>query len=94
MNRKRVQRVYSEAGLSVRRRAWKRVAVGFVPHSMPITVNIRWSMDVVSHALADGRKIRALSVVDDFSCECPVIVCTTGRIFGVKHSTAGTMSMG
>ena len=73
VNRTRVQRVYREAGLSVRRRARKRVAVERVPRSMPITVNIRWSMDFVSDALADGRKIRALSIVDDFSRECPVI---------------------
>ncbi len=73
VNRKRVQRVYREAGLSVRRRARKRVAVERVPRSMPITVNIRWSMDFVSDALADGRKIRALFIVDDFSRDCPVI---------------------
>jgi putative transposase len=73
VNRKRVQRVYREAGWSVRRRARKRVAVERVPRSTPITVNIRWSMDFVSDALADGRKIRALSIVDDFSRECPVI---------------------
>ena len=73
VNRKRVQRVYREAGLSVRRRARKRVAVERVPRSMPIAVNIRWSMDFVSDALADGRKFRALSIVDDFSRECPVI---------------------
>jgi len=73
VNRKRVQRVYRDAGLSVRRRPRKRVAVERVPRSMPITTNIRWSMDFVSDALADGRKFRALSVVDDFSRECPVI---------------------
>ena len=73
VNRKRVQRVYHDAGLSVRRRPRKRVAVERVPRSMPLGVNIRWSMDFVSDALADGRKFRALSVVDDFSRECPVI---------------------
>ena len=73
MNRKRVQRVYRDAGLSVRRRPRKRVAVERVPRSMPVGVNIRWSMDFVSDAMADGRKFRAFSVVDDFSRECPVI---------------------
>lgn len=73
VNRKRVQRVYRDAGLSVRRRPRKRVAVERVPRSTPLGVNIRWSMDFVSDALADGRKFRALSVVDDFSRECPVI---------------------
>ena len=73
VNRKRVQRVYRDAGLSVRRRPRKRVAVERVPRSVPIGVNIRWSMDFVSDAMADGRKFRAFSLVDDFSRECPVI---------------------
>lgn len=73
VNRKRVQRVYRDAGLSVRRRPRKRVAVERVPRSTPLHLNIRWSMDFVSDALADGRKFRALSVVDDCSRECPVI---------------------
>jgi putative transposase len=73
VNRKRVQRVYRDAGLSVRRRPRKRVSVARAPRSVPIEVNIRWSMDFVSDALADGRKFRAFSVVDDCSRECPVI---------------------
>ena len=40
---------------------------------MPVGVNIRWSMDFVSDAMADGRKFRAFSLADDFSRECPVI---------------------
>ena len=73
MNRKRVQRVYRDAGLSVRRRPRKRVAVERVPRSVPIGVKIRWSVDFVSDAMADGRKFRAFSLVDDFNRECPVI---------------------
>ena len=73
VNRKRVQRVYREAGLAVRRRPRKRVAVERVRRSMPIAANIRWSMDFISDALADGRKFRGFSVVDDFSRECLVI---------------------
>ncbi len=73
VNRKRVQRVSREAGLSVRRRPRKRVAVERVPRSTPLHANIRWSMDFVSDALADGRKFRALSVVDDCTRACPVI---------------------
>ena len=67
------QRVYREAGVLVRQHARKRVAVERVPRRMPIPVHIRWSMDDVSDALADGRKIRSLSIVDDFRRECPVI---------------------
>jgi putative transposase len=36
----------------------------------PTRMNERWSMDFVQDALADGRKIRVLNVVDDFTREC------------------------
>ena len=35
--------------------------------------NERWSMDVVLDALADGWKVRALTIVDEFPRECPAI---------------------
>ena len=34
-------------------------------------------MDFVSDALYDGRKFRCLTVIDDFSRECPMIVVDT-----------------
>ena len=73
VNRKLVQRVYREEGLSVRRRRRKRVAVVRVPIAAPTGPNERWSMDFVSDALADGRKIRALTIVDEYTRECPAI---------------------
>ncbi len=65
VNHKLVLRLYREEGLAVRRRAKKRVAVLRVPRSTPIVANERWSMDFVSDALADGRAIRCLTIVDD-----------------------------
>ena len=73
VNRKLVQRVYREEGLHIRRRARKRVAVPRVPMAMPLEANDRWSMDVVSDALGDGRKFRALTIVDDVTRESPAI---------------------
>lgn len=73
VNRKLVQRVYREEGLHIRRRARKRVAVPRVPMAMPHQANDRWSMDFVSDALGDGRKFRALTIVDDVTRESPVI---------------------
>lgn len=73
VNRKLVQRLYREEGLVVRRRKRKRVAVPRTPVPAPTRVNERWSMDFVSDALGNGRKIRALTLVDDFTRECPVI---------------------
>jgi putative transposase len=73
VNKKLVQRVYREEGLSVRRRKRKRVAIARVPVPAPTRPNERWSMDFVSDALADGRKFRALTLIDDYTRECPVI---------------------
>jgi putative transposase len=73
VNRKLVQRVYREEGLHVRRRKRKRVAVPRVPLPAPTTPNEQWSMDFVSDALGDGRKFRALTLVDDFTRESPAI---------------------
>lgn len=73
VNRKLVQRLYREEGLHVRRRARKRVAVPRVPMPMPLQANERWSMDFVSDALGDGRKFRALTIVDDVTREVPAI---------------------
>jgi putative transposase len=73
VNRKLVQRVYREEGLHIRRRVRKRVAVQRVPIAMPTQANDRWSMDFVSDALGDGRKFRALTLVDDVTRESPAI---------------------
>ena len=73
VNRKLVQRLYREEGLTVRRRTRKRVAVRRTPVAPPCAANERWSMDFVSDALADGRKFRSLTLVDDVTRECPAI---------------------
>ena len=39
----------------------------------PERMNQHWSMDFVSDSLFNGRKFRVLTVVDDFSRECPVL---------------------
>ena len=70
VNHKRVYRLYREEGLSVRRRKRKRmVGIARVPTMAPERPNQRWSMDFVSDALASGRRIRVLTVIDDFTRE-------------------------
>ena len=71
MNAKRVYRLYREEGLTVRIKRRKK----FASHSRvrpgaAARVNDRWSMDFVSEALSDGRKIRVLTVIDSFTREC------------------------
>jgi putative transposase len=78
INHKKVERIYREEGLSLRKRKRKKVAAQtrllLPPTQRP---NERWSMDFVSDSLATGRRFRALAIVDDFSRECPAIEVDT-----------------
>jgi putative transposase len=71
VNAKRIYRLYTEEGLIVRTQKRKeraqrqRVAQGLA--SRP---NQRWSMDFVAQRLSDGRWIRVLTVVDQYTREC------------------------
>ncbi len=69
-NHKRIFRIYQEERLQVRRRTKKRAAKwrGEKPEAAQ-RPNQRWSLDFVSDQLADGRRFRALTVVDDFTRE-------------------------
>lgn len=70
-NHKKIYRIYREEGLQVRRRKKKRArSQPRRPLRRPETVDERWSMDFVSDYLQDGRRLRVLNVVDDFSGEC------------------------
>jgi putative transposase len=78
INVKRVYRLYRLAGLSVRRRNRKRIALTErVPLLLPEQPNYAWSMDFVHDGLADGRRIRCLNIVDDFTKESLVIEVDT-----------------
>ncbi|MEX2430967.1 MAG: IS3 family transposase, partial [Dehalococcoidia bacterium] len=71
VNQKRVYRLYREEGLAVRRRKRpRRCGRVRVARPTPFEANQRWSMDFVSDSLANGRRVRILTVVDDFTREC------------------------
>ena len=97
VNKKLVQRLYREEGLAVRRRKRKRVAIPRTPMRAPTTANERWSMDFVSDALGDGRKFRALTIVDDFTRESPAIEVDTSlpgeRVVRVLEQLATTRGL-
>lgn len=70
-NHKRIFRLYQEERLQVRQRKRKRMCGGRrTPLESAQRLNQRWSLDFVSDQLADGRRIRLLTVVDDYSREC------------------------
>jgi putative transposase len=79
VNHKRVYRLYREADLAVRKRKkTKRPVNERVPLQLAKAVNEVWSMDFVSDSLSNGRRLKYLTVADDFSHECVDIAVDFG----------------
>jgi putative transposase len=77
-NHKRVYRLYSEEGLAMRIRQRRRIRwKGAVSRALATRPNQRWSMDFVSDCVSTGRVIRLLTIVDDYTRECPTIEIDT-----------------
>lgn len=74
VNYKRVERLYQEAMLQVRRRKRKKVQPGErQPLVRPVAANQVWSMDFVFDRTAEGRVIKCLTIVDDATHEAVTI---------------------
>ena len=74
-NHKRVERLYTEAKLQVRRRRRKKVPVGDrQPLIRPTWPNEVWSADFVFDRTADGRVLKCLAIVDDATTEAVATV--------------------
>ena len=66
----RVERLYAEANLQIRRRKRKKVPMSDrQPLLRPDAANEVWSMDFVFDRSADGRVIKCLTIVDDATHE-------------------------
>ena len=78
INHKHTERIYREEGLSLRRKRRRKSAAGSrVMMPTPQKPNERWSMDFVTDSIVTGRRFRALTIVDDYSRECPAIEVDT-----------------
>jgi transposase InsO family protein len=68
VNRKRVERIWREHGLAVlRRRRRRKVRTG---NGVPVAAAYRnhvWTYDIVYDAVASGRTMKVLTVVDEFT---------------------------
>ena len=74
VNHKRVDRVYAEARLQVRRRRRKKVPVlDRQPLVRPEHCNDVWSADFVFDRTAEGRILKCLTIVDDASTEAVAV---------------------
>jgi putative transposase len=78
INHKRVYRLYRQEGLSLRRRRRKRLTSEIrTTLARAQGPNQRWSMDFVSDFTAEGRRLKMLTVVDDFTRYCAAIEVDT-----------------
>jgi transposase InsO family protein len=67
VNHKKVQRVYRELGLTVKRNRRKRLHRAMRPR-VPLTRPCQeWSIDFASDVTAGGQRLRVLSVLDSFT---------------------------
>jgi len=71
VNHKRVYRLYKEEDLQHRPRTRHRLTGEKKGHPPdPVAINEVWTMDFMSDALQNGRKIRTLNVIDAFTRQC------------------------
>jgi transposase InsO family protein len=77
VNAKRVQRIWRQEGLKVPSRQPKRgrlwLADGSCIRLRPEHRNHVWAYDFVSETTSDGRKLRLLTVIDEYTRECLAI---------------------
>ena len=98
VNHKRTERIYREEGLGLRRKRRRKGTAGarvIIP--APERPNQKWSMDFVSDSTVTGRRFRALTIVDDYSRECPAIEVDTSlggvRVVSVLERLAETRGL-
>jgi putative transposase len=78
-NRKRVLRIYRLMRLSLRRKHKKRLPARIKhPLTTPDKFLDTWSMDFMSDALTDGRRIRILNIIDDYNREALAVEAGIG----------------
>lgn len=88
VNAKRIYRLYTEEGLIVRtKRRKERAQRQRTVQGPAMQKNQKWSMDFVAQRLADGRWIRVLTVVDQYTRECLCLFADVA-LSGEKVATA------
>ena len=77
VNFKRVYRLWCQEGLKIRRRQAKRLYAGSSDNSCdkkrPEYYNHVWSYDFLAERLENGRRLRLLVVIDEYTRECLAI---------------------
>jgi putative transposase len=88
VNAKRIYRLYTEDGLTVRTKVRRKIARRQrTPLLRATRPNQRWAMDFVGERLYDGRWFRVLTVVDQFTREC-LLLLADSSLTGQKVAMA------
>lgn len=75
VNHKRVERLYADAQLQVKRRKRKKIPIADrQPLIRPQHANHVWSMDFVFDRTAEGRVLKCLTIVDDATHEAVAVI--------------------
>lgn len=69
VNHKRVHRIYREAGLTLRHKKRKHCVRQSMPLGIYTAANQEWALDFLHDAVASGRSIRVLNVIDAYTRE-------------------------
>jgi len=78
VNHKRTERIYKEEGLVLRRRKRRRKAcITRLKPDVVLRPNQRWSMDFVHDQLSNGRRLRCLTIIDNYTRECVALEVDT-----------------
>jgi putative transposase len=79
INHKRVYRLYRQARLKLRRKAvGRRLTHRGVPLAQLTRPNQQWALDFVHDRIGDGRALRVLTIIDEFTRECLATEADTG----------------
>lgn len=74
VNHKRIHRLYKLLNLQIRtKHKKKRGSSVRVPLEQATMQNERWSMDFIHDMLDNGRRFRILTIVDQYTRECPML---------------------
>lgn len=78
INHKKTERIYREEKLSLRtRKRSKQASKARVPLKEAKKINECWSMDFIHDKLSNGHRYRALTIIDNYSRQCPAIEVDT-----------------
>jgi putative transposase len=78
INHKRVYRLYRQARLTLRRKAGRRLTHRGVALAHLTRPNQQWALDFVYDRIGDGRALRVLTIIDEFTRECLATEADTG----------------